>query len=172
VLLPATQPMALPHELGQLQRLRHRVSGLALSALRRRAVRRAPGRLAAPRRHSLRHRSRHAQRRRRHSHCLRPGPRPQGRRGHRLLSGNDQCLHRQPHPRRSAQQAHSRRCLCSRLPTPSDAIILGVAKAAEILAERGNKPPAESVMVPIVDSASPACACAGETKSAASEVQA
>jgi NADH:ubiquinone oxidoreductase subunit B-like Fe-S oxidoreductase len=36
-------------------------------------------------------------------------------------------------------------------PPRPDAIILGVAKAAEILAERGNKPPAESVMVPIVD---------------------
>ena len=37
---------------------------------------------------------------------------------HRLLPGDDQCLHRQPHPRWAAQQAHSRRCLRSRLPAP------------------------------------------------------
>jgi len=46
-------------------------------------------------------------------------------------------------------------------PPRPDAIIQGIAKAAEILAERGNKPPAESVMVPIVDAAS-ACATKAE----------
>jgi NADH:ubiquinone oxidoreductase subunit B-like Fe-S oxidoreductase len=48
-------------------------------------------------------------------------------------------------------------------PPRPDAIILGIAKAAEILAERGNKPPTESVMIPIVDSpCDGACACAKE----------
>jgi Ni,Fe-hydrogenase III small subunit len=53
-------------------------------------------------------------------------------------------------------------------PPRPDAIIQGVAKAAEILAARGDKLPEESVMVPIVDSA---CATVNATESAASEVQ-
>jgi membrane-bound hydrogenase subunit mbhJ len=56
-------------------------------------------------------------------------------------------------------------------PPRPDAIILGVAKAAEILAARGNQPPVESVMVPVVDSACSACACAAATEASASEVQ-
>jgi Ni,Fe-hydrogenase III small subunit len=58
-------------------------------------------------------------------------------------------------------------------PPRPDAIILGVAKAAEILAERGNKPPAESVMVPIAESACCAGGCACAKKDAKTdEVQA
>ena len=49
----APKPLALPHELGQLQRLRHRDGGRACAALRRRAVGRAAGGQPAPRRHSL-----------------------------------------------------------------------------------------------------------------------
>jgi membrane-bound hydrogenase subunit mbhJ len=55
-------------------------------------------------------------------------------------------------------------------PPRPDAIILGIAKAAEILGLRGNKPPAESVMVPIVEEGCSACACATESKT--EEVQA
>jgi len=53
-------------------------------------------------------------------------------------------------------------------PPRPDAIIQGVAKAAAILAERGNKLPVESVMVPIGEST---CACADATQPAAGEVQ-
>ena len=44
MLLPPPQPLALPHELGQLQRLRHRTDRQPHAALRRRAVGRAPRR--------------------------------------------------------------------------------------------------------------------------------
>jgi len=62
-------------------------------------------------------------------------------------AGHNQRLHRQPHPRRPTQQAHSRRRLCPRLPSRPDAIIQGVAKAAEILAARGNNPPATEIVI-------------------------
>ncbi len=119
VLLPAPQPMALPHELGQLQRLRYRTGGQPHPSLRRRAVGCASGRQPAPRRYSLHHRPCDPQRRPGHQNRLRAGLRTKGCGGHRLLPGHDQRLHRQPNPGWAAQPAHSRRCLRSRLPASS-----------------------------------------------------
>jgi Ni,Fe-hydrogenase III small subunit len=59
-------------------------------------------------------------------------------------------------------------------PPRPDAIILGIAKAAEILAERGNKLPEESVMVPIAEAAccKDGCACEAKKEPKSDEVQA